>query len=120
MTAKTSRRPPAPLPPGAAAARPLPRRGAARVIPESAAEAGPLIERPDGWYWLAADGRQQFGPFASPAEARADRDRGDDDAPAEGESLVEAEAELGLADWIDPDTGALAEGLSRPHLDEAG
>jgi hypothetical protein len=33
----------------------------------------------------------------------------------EGESLAEAEAEIGIADWADPDTGEPAEGHS-PHL----
>jgi len=89
------------------------------VIQEAVAAPGPIVERPDGWYWLAAGGRQQFGPFETMAVALADRDAGDESAPAEGESLVEAEAELGLADWIDPETGALAEGLSLPHLGEA-
>ena len=98
--------------------RPLQRRGAARVISESAPLPGPVLERPDGWYWLTPDARQQFGPFGSQAEALADRDRGDEEAPAEGETLGEAEAELGLADWIDPETGALAEGQAHPRLDE--
>jgi hypothetical protein len=35
-----------------------------------------------------------------------------------GESLQEAEDELGVADWIDPDTGELAEGQSTPHLSD--
>lgn len=99
-------------------ARPLRRRGAARVISESAPLPGPVLERPDGWYWLTPDARQQFGPFGSQAEALADRDRGDEEAPAEGETLGEAESELGLADWIDPETGALAEGQAHPRLDE--
>ena len=34
-----------------------------------------------------------------------------------GESLAEAEDEIGVADWIDPETGEPAEGLSPPHLD---
>lgn len=105
MTARSKRRPP-----------PV---GAAAVIPEAQARAdllSPIIERPDGYYWMAADGRQQFGPFASHEEARADRDRDDEAAPEPGESLQEAEWEIGIADWIDPDTGAPAEGQSKPHL----
>ena len=34
------------------------------------------------------------------------------------ETLQEAEDELGVADWIDPDTGELAEGQSTPHLSD--
>lgn len=101
--------------------KPLRRRGAARVIPEApAVRAGTdaqLVEHPDGWYWIAPDGRQQFGPYASAGEARADFDRGLDGPPEVGETLDEAEAELGLADWIDPDTGALAEDAG-PRIDD--
>ena len=37
---------------------------------------------------------------------------GGDEAPEPGETLQEAEQELGLADWVDADTGELAEGTS--------
>lgn len=102
----------------------LRRRGAARVIEEGtpagrADTDGPeFIEHPDGWYWLAPDGRQQFGPFESQALASADRDRYSEEAPAEGETLREAESEIGIADWIDAETGAPAEGQAPPHLEE--
>jgi hypothetical protein len=73
--------------------------------------------RPDGYYWTAPDGKNGFGPFASLELALADM--GDDDeAPEPGETLQEAENEIGMADWIDPETGAPAEGLSHPHLEE--
>lgn len=103
--------------------RPLRRLGAARVIDEipgrvTMNEAGDFDRRPDGWYWLAPDSLQAFGPFDSRLEARADRDRWNEEAPAEGETLREAEAEIGIADWIDAETGVPAEGLSRPHLEE--
>lgn len=78
----------------------------------------PLIERPDGWYWSSADGRVQVGPFASAEAARADLHAADEDAPEPAETLSEAEAELGIADWIDPDTGAPAEGQGVPRLGE--
>jgi hypothetical protein len=92
--------------------------GAARVIePAADASAAPIVERPDGFYWIAPDGRQEFGPFETVAQARADRDRFDEQAPAPGETLEEAEQEIGIADWIDPETGEPAEGQSRPHLD---
>ena len=48
--------------------------------------------------------------------ARADRDAYDEDAPEPGETLEEAERDLGIGEWIDPDTGELAEGLSAPRL----
>jgi hypothetical protein len=34
-----------------------------------------------------------------------------------GETLAEAESELGLADWIDGETGELAQGQSPTHLE---
>ena len=73
--------------------------------------------RPDGYYWTAPDGKRDFGPFASLELALADM--GDDDqAPEPGETLQEAENEIGIADWIDPETGEPAEGLSHPHIEE--
>lgn len=73
-------------------------------------EAGTLVRHPDGWYWRADSGRQEFGPYRSAEEAAAAMVAvGEDDAVEPGETLAEAEQELGLADWLDPDTGALAE-----------
>ena len=98
------------------------RQGSARVIAESAP--GPLgddpaiFERPNGWYWAAPDGHQEFGPFDSLEAARGNRDRYDEQAPAEGETLREAEQEVGIADWIDAETGEPAEGQSPPHFEE--
>lgn len=70
---------------------------------------GAVIQHPDGWYWLAERGSQQFGPFASAAEALADMHASADDGLEPGETLEEAEDELGVAGWVDPDTGELAE-----------
>jgi hypothetical protein len=96
------------------------RRGAAAVIEESrapVADAGALIEHPDGWYWVAPDGRQQFGPFNSAEDARADRDRYDEESLGAPETLHEAERDIGIADWIDPDTGEPPDGRSAPHIE---
>lgn len=103
--------------------KPLRRRGAARVIDESSGGATfnddtDLVEHPDGWYWSADGGRQQFGPFASRMLARADRDRYSEQAPSEGETVQEAEREIGIGDWIDAETGDPAEGQSPPHFEE--
>lgn len=53
---------------------------------------GGCVEHPDGWYWTAPDGQQQFGPFDTLADARRDRERGSieaiDEAGLERESLV--------------------------------
>jgi hypothetical protein len=96
-------------------------RGAARVIeegPDADLGPGPIHERPDGYYWCTADGHREFGPFTSYELARMDRDSFDERAPQPGESLDEAEDELGIGKWIDPETGAPAEGASPPHLDD--
>lgn len=76
-----------------------------------------IVKRPDGYYWTTPDGKQEFGPFDSFEDALADMQAADAEAPEPGESLQEAESELGISDWIDPDTGEPAEGLSPPHLD---
>lgn len=103
--------------------KPLRRRGAARVIAEAPRapqmnDEAAFVERPDGWYWLAPDGVQSFGPFASRSQAWTDRERYSEEAPEEGETVQEAEREIGIADWIDAETGAPAEGQSPPHLEE--
>ena len=82
-----------------------------------AAVAEPISHHPDGYYWCTPDGKQQFGPFETYNDAFADMHGGDPDDIEPGESLREAEAELGISDWIDPDTGGLAEGMGHPHLE---
>jgi len=100
------------------APKPLEPLGAARVIEATERIPGTVVKHPDGFYWVANDGRQQFGPFHTAAAAREDRDRFDDGVPEPGESVHEAESELGISDWIDPDTGEPGEGGFRPHLPE--
>jgi hypothetical protein len=70
---------------------------------------GSVVRHPDGYYWLAPDGHQEFGPFATLQEALDDMNAAGDDSIEPGETLQEAEQELGLADWVDADTGELAE-----------
>lgn len=77
-----------------------------------------ITARPDGYYWQDADGKQEFGPFESLELALADIEATDEQTPGPGETLQEAENEIGIADWIDPETGEPAEGQSRPRLDE--
>jgi hypothetical protein len=79
---------------------------------------GSVFTRPDGYYWQEPGGGKEFGPFATLELALADMgvSAADDEDVEPGETLAEAEDELGIADWIDPDTGSLAEGLSTPHL----
>jgi hypothetical protein len=77
-----------------------------------------IMVRPDGYYWQTPDGKQEFGPFESLESALADREAADEQAPEPGETLQEAEGEIGIADWIDPETGQPAEGQSRPRFEE--
>lgn len=99
---------------------------ATRVVkaPEGVEEEGivggdeQILVRPDGYYWRAPDGKQEFGPFESLEMAQADRDATGDETPEPGETLQEAEDEIGIADWIDPETGEPAEGQSRPRFEE--
>jgi hypothetical protein len=60
------------------------------------------------------------GPFATRAEADADLLAGggaDGEFDPESETLQEAESELGISDWIDPDTGGPAEDHI-PHIED--
>lgn len=75
-------------------------------LPDSQA----LVHHPDGYYWLGAEGRLQIGPYATAEEALAAlHHAADEDDIEPEESLPEAEQALGQADWLDPETGGLAE-----------
>ena len=80
------------------------------VVSRDETAQGRIVERADGFYWEAESGALH-GPFVTRAEAEADRLAGG--ATAEeleaGESLQEAESEIGMSEWIDPDTGGPAE-----------
>ena len=76
-----------------------------------------LVERPDGFYWQDKNTGKLYGPFPSSTEATLDMQYQEDSDYEEGESLQEAEAEIGISDWIDPETGGPAEGLT-PHLSD--
>jgi hypothetical protein len=90
------------------------RAGARKAAPakQEAPLAGGVIERPEGFYWERVKGEAR-GPYASFAEAEAEMLA--DGAAAEDEelelpqALQEAESELGISEWIDPDTGGPAE-----------
>ena len=68
-----------------------------------------IIERPDGFYWRAESGGDEYGPFPTMAEAVADMQATGDSSYEPGETLEEAEDEIGISSWIDPDTGEPAE-----------
>lgn len=93
---------------------------AARRAQDSApSEQLKIFERKDGFYWRDEETGAELGPFPTAAAAMADARALDDESDAEpsGQSLREAEDELGISDWIDPDTGEPAEGHS-PHLED--
>jgi len=79
-------------------------------------EIGHVMSRPDGYHWQTPDGKQEFGPFNSMEDAIADMQLAAGESVEPGETLQEAEDEIGIADWIDQDTGGPAEGLSSPRL----
>lgn len=82
---------------------------------EPAEQAGRIVARPDGYHWLAQDGKQEFGPFETLEQAQQDLDAADGGELEPTLSLQEAEREIGIAEWLDPETGEPAEGQSPPH-----
>ena len=91
-----------------------------QVIPQTHADYDEtrIIERPDGFYWTTKDGERELGPFATLVEAVVEMESSDDEAFTPGESLAEAEDEIGIADWIDPDTHEPAE-EGRARIDDS-
>ena len=94
------------------AKRPPAKRRAKQNVERSAVKeqaAGRVIERPDGFYRENAKG-EMVGPYATLAEAEADvlADGAANDGDG-ADSLQEAESEVGISEWIDPDTGGPAE-----------
>ena len=90
-----------------------------RPTPQNPADFGDakVIERPDGYYVQDSQTGNEDGPYATFPEAVAGMES---NVNIESESVVdlkEVEEELGIADWIDPDTGALAE-ESVPHIED--
>lgn len=77
-----------------------------------------IVERPDGYYWLARDGKLEFGPYETYELALREYEASSEEALAPEETLHSTEREMGLGDWIDPQTGTLAEGGSPPHIEE--
>jgi hypothetical protein len=80
-------------------------------------DASRIVERPDGFYWVDANSGVEFGPFPAAALAIADMESSIESDYEPGETLQEAEAELGISDWIDPETGAAAED-SVPRIED--
>ncbi len=80
-------------------------------IPESNPDfvSARIIERPDGFFWLDPVSGEMFGPFDTMAQAVEDMEYNAESNYEPDETVEEAERELGLANWVDTDTGELAE-----------
>ena len=77
-----------------------------------------VVERPGGFYWLDAETAEEYGPFPSLKDAVAAMNSADEaDQYEPGETLEEAEEEIGIAKWTDPDTGLPAED-SVPRIED--
>ena len=85
--------------------------------PAPAVERNRIVERPDGFYWQTEDSEGEHGPFPTRPEALAAMQAAEDSNYEPGESLEEAESEIGISDWIDPDTGEPAE-ESVPRIED--
>lgn len=82
-----------------------------RTVPAGTPEAdrSRVVERPDGFYWHTEDRKQEYGPFPTLMSAIADMQETGDTPYEPGETLEEAEDEIGISGWIDPETGEPAE-----------
>jgi hypothetical protein len=90
-----------------------------RVIPQTPPDFDKtrIIERPDGFYWASRKSDREFGPFATLVEAVQDMQYQDDTDIEPAETIEDAGADLGVSDWVDPDTGEPAEG-GIPRLED--
>lgn len=77
-----------------------------------------VIERPDGFYWQDKRSDTLYGPFPTLLGAVQDMQDHDGDGYEEGETLEEAESEIGMAGWIDQETGRPAEDTPTHLADE--
>lgn len=68
-----------------------------------------VFERPNGFYWVKRESGEEFGPFASLLDAINDMQYNAESELEVGETVREAEDEIGVAEWIDPETGLPAE-----------
>lgn len=76
-----------------------------------------VIERPSGFFWTAKDNGREYGPFATLMQAVLDMQAADESPIEPGETVQEAESEIGIADFVDPETGEPAE-EERPRLEQ--
>jgi hypothetical protein len=89
----------------------------APASPKEEASRGRIIERPDGFYWQAKESGEESGPFSTLGEAEDDMQSAGDGELESSATLQEAESELGISEWIDPDSGVPAED-SVPRIED--
>ena len=68
-----------------------------------------VAARPDGFYWVADDGHQEFGPFATAAEALAAMHSGIDSGLESDETLQQVEDEIGFTETPPTEEGTRRE-----------
>lgn len=91
-----------------------------QIIPETQADYDKtrILERPDGFYWVDQESAAEYGPFVSLLEAVRDLEyRDTDTSETLADDLHAAEEEIGINDWIDPETGEPAE-ETVTHIEE--
>jgi hypothetical protein len=76
-----------------------------------------VIEKSDGFYWQDIFAEKKYGPFLTRFDAVQDMLEQDENAEEDDESLDAAEDEIGISDWVDQDTGELAE-ESHTHISD--
>lgn len=62
-----------------------------------------VVARPDGYYWVADDGEQEFGPYPTAAQAVEAANEAIERRLEEEQALLDAEAEIGVAERQDHD-----------------
>lgn len=90
-----------------------------QIIPETIPEfdRARIIERPSGFFWASRDSGREYGPFSTLLEAVMDMQAADESSIEPGETLQEAESEIGIAQYLDPETGEPVE-EERPFLEQ--
>ena len=105
------------------AKEPAPARKRPSTVKSAATHQSSIVEGDDGFFWRDSETDALVGPFHTRAAAIADRDSpgpsdaGADDlaAAADSDGVHEIEAEIGIDDFIDPDTGEPTHGYE-PHV----
>jgi hypothetical protein len=68
-------------------------------------ESSRVAARPDGFYWVADDGHQEFGPYPTAMEALVALRSGIETGLEPDQTLQEAEAEIGFVEPLQTEEG---------------